>query len=422
MTEVGLGYRAGGEALLVGLDIGRLSTGTWQRAAAVTAKAEEKVNSDVMEENLKEEISATLEAEGPSATVPDGMGVYITVLTDGSWQKRMGRNSFFGVGAFYGARTNKLLFCSTRVARCAICMSAAARGKQAARDHDCTKTWDERKGKDDAASNMEKAMALEGANFLFERGAVVRCIVCDGDTKAINEIKGKGPKPVADVVSGVLDLNHVAKNVGSKLRALPWLSANVSMMLQKRFQNVVYDARGQDVSGGRADSPAPDAAAARAAATTQPSNDSDDSDDSDDDEGGEGEEQVEEQGMDVEQSEEEEEGEEEEGEEEGEGGEEEEEEDDNDDGDDGMVWDDERQCWTDNATQARISDTTASNDQAARLRDAIRAIPYHYFNDHARCGPWCKAKGDPAHRPKSLPHSNSLSGEAQKAELVSIFE
>ena len=173
MTEVGLGYRAGGEALLVGLDIGRLSTGTWQRAAAVTAKAEEKVNSGVMEANLKEEISATLEAEGPSANAPNGMGVYITVLTDGSWQKRMGRNSFFGVGAFYGARTNKLLFCSTRVARCAICMSAAARGKQAARDHDCTKTWDERKGKDGAASNMEKAMALEGANFLFERGAVV---------------------------------------------------------------------------------------------------------------------------------------------------------------------------------------------------------------------------------------------------------
>ena len=65
-----------------------------------------------------------------------------------------------------------------------------------------------------------------------------------------------------------------------------------------------------------------------------------------------------------------------------------------------MVWDDKRQCWTDNATQAHISETTASNNQAARLRDAIRAIPYHYFNDHARCWPWCKAKEDPAHRPK----------------------
>ena len=116
--------------------------------------------------------------------------------------------------------------------------------------------------------------------------------MCDGDTKAINEIKGKGPKPVADVVSGVLDLNHAANNVGSKLRALPWLSANVSTMLQKRFRNVVYDARGQDVSGGRADSPAPDAAAARAAATTQSC---DDRDDCDNDEGGEGEKRGEEQ-------------------------------------------------------------------------------------------------------------------------------
>ena len=118
-TEVGLGFRAGGEALLVALDLPTLHASTWQRATQVAAKAHKKVNGEITRANLKKEIALTRLHEGDAALSPDGK-VYISVMTDGSWQKRMGRNSLFGVGAYYGVYTNKLLFCSTRVSRCAV--------------------------------------------------------------------------------------------------------------------------------------------------------------------------------------------------------------------------------------------------------------------------------------------------------------
>ena len=151
-------------------------------------------------------------------------------MAGGSWQKRMGRNSLFGVGAYYGVYTNKLLFCSTRVSRCTVCMKATAAGTEIP-DHECTRTWNERKDKDDGPSNMENIMALEGSEALFEHGVITRCIVCDGDTKTVSHIKAQAPKEIADVVRSVLDLNHVAKNVGGKLRSLPWMSEKVAAHL-----------------------------------------------------------------------------------------------------------------------------------------------------------------------------------------------
>jgi hypothetical protein len=67
---------------------------------------------------------------------------------------------------------------------------------------------------------MERNIALQGVNFLFEHNCIVATLICDGDTKTVQHIKEKGPTEVADVISVWLDLNHFKKNVGNKLREL----------------------------------------------------------------------------------------------------------------------------------------------------------------------------------------------------------
>ena len=127
----------------------------------------------MVEKNIKKEIALALLHEGDAALAPGG-SVYITVMTDGSWSKRYGRNSLFGIGAMYGRYTNACVFAGSRCSRCAVCMRAAHTGKEAPEEHACTKNWDERVGKDGAASKMEKDIALEGAKLLLERGAISR--------------------------------------------------------------------------------------------------------------------------------------------------------------------------------------------------------------------------------------------------------
>ena len=79
--------------------------------------------------------------------------------------------------------------------------------------------------------------------------------MCDGDTKAIAEIKKDAPREVADVIEALLDLNHVSKNTGGKFRDLKgfWggttISDTVSSCLQKGFQSAVYTTREQMVEG-----------------------------------------------------------------------------------------------------------------------------------------------------------------------------
>jgi hypothetical protein len=171
-ADAGMGLRAA-NSLLAGCDLPPLNEKTWAAAAGKTAEAEAAVFEKMVEKNIKREIAATLLNEGESALAPDGELVYITVMTDGSWSKRYGRNSLFGIGAMYGQHTGGCVFAGSRCSRCVLCMRAAHAGNEAP-EHECTKNWDERVGKDGAASKMEKDIALEGAKFLLERGAITR--------------------------------------------------------------------------------------------------------------------------------------------------------------------------------------------------------------------------------------------------------
>ncbi len=101
---------------------------------------------------------------------------------------------------------------------------------------------------------MEAAIAVEGVKFLFEHGVIVANLVCDGDTKSLAAIKVQCPPEVAAIIKAHLDLNHVAKNVGKKLRAITVpgkpgkLSETESVALQASFSTAVYNARADSVA------------------------------------------------------------------------------------------------------------------------------------------------------------------------------
>ena len=90
---------------------------------------------------------------------------------------------------------------------------------------------------------MEKGILLEGVNTFFDDRFIVRSLVCDGDTKGLDLIKKEGPREVAEVIEVMLDLNHIAKNLGKKLREVKGLTKCQAEALQKAFSSAVYWAR-----------------------------------------------------------------------------------------------------------------------------------------------------------------------------------
>ena len=147
-------------------NIPKLNEGVWGihgKEFDVSAKA---CVSDMILKNLELEEVATLLREGEGCRCAVTGKIKIKVMTDGSWQKRYGRNSLWGFGAMYGFYTGKVVFVASRCARCAVCMAAARAHKEVSAQHKeaCTRDW-----KSGAASEMEKVIALEGVNFLFEK-------------------------------------------------------------------------------------------------------------------------------------------------------------------------------------------------------------------------------------------------------------
>ena len=205
-----------------------------------------------MEENLKKEIEFTLKMERGSVGYLDEekkIGVLIKVITDGSWQKRNGRNSLFGYGAMYGYYSGLPIFSSHRCARCMTCIAWAAmsdseragRGDgDSAPEHDCTRNWGTK-----AASNMEADIAVEGARQLLKAGAGIGVLICDGDTKTATAIRAQVPE-LKDHVLIWNDLNHMAINFGKNLREETGLSEAEAALLQSSYARAVKQAREEE--------------------------------------------------------------------------------------------------------------------------------------------------------------------------------
>ena len=167
--------------------------------------------------------------------------VKIRIITDGSWQKRYGRNSLFGYGVMYGFYTGKVVFVSHRCCRCMTCISWIAVGKEVP-EHQCTNTWKSSA----ASSNMEREIAVEGAKELLAAGAAISVIVCDGDTKTkvaieenVAELKGK--------IEIWNDLNHIGINFGRHLYEIPGLSQKQANKLKKSFNRAVKQTRQAEI-------------------------------------------------------------------------------------------------------------------------------------------------------------------------------
>ena len=197
---------------------------------------------------LEREKAATLLMEGEACRSKTGK-IMITIISDGTWQKRYGRNSLAGFVGVYGLYTGECLYAGSKMARCAACSYRKNKG-QPTEEHDCSRTWNEAPNRDGATSNMEKVITLEAVEAIYEKGAVVGTLVTDGDTKTLAYIKSNGPEEVAEEIEGSQDLGHLAKNLKKRLYELN-LSGSLKGLipeaqqerLRKLFANVVHKHR-----------------------------------------------------------------------------------------------------------------------------------------------------------------------------------
>jgi hypothetical protein len=160
-------------------DLPVLSNNSWDAAAARVENHTTAATAAVVAANIKVEIAAAFEKYGDAERAGRARvhHHHLRRLVVEAVRPQLAR----GHRGDVRRTTNKCVFVETRVARCLVCMSALRRGEDEVREHEWTKTWNEREGKDGAESNMkktwnereEKAMAVEGANALYEAGAIV---------------------------------------------------------------------------------------------------------------------------------------------------------------------------------------------------------------------------------------------------------
>jgi hypothetical protein len=78
----------------------------------------------------------------------------------------------------------------------------------------------------------------------------VSILIVDGDTKTVQFIREHGPREVADIIDVWLDLNHVEKNVGKKLRELQGVTEAEAAALQKAYCRAVKVSREKNPARG----------------------------------------------------------------------------------------------------------------------------------------------------------------------------
>jgi hypothetical protein len=246
-TTEGMG-KAQIDRLLTKMDIGAVNNKVHARVVEKVDAAAALEMDQMCDSALKREMEATLLMEGETCRSKTGK-IIITIISDGTWQKRYGRNSLAGFVGVYGLYTGECLYAGSKMARCATCSYYKQQG-QAAKKHDCTRTWNEAPNRDGATSNMEKVITLEAVEAIYEKGAIVGTLVTDGDTKTLAHIKSHGPEEVAEEIEGSQDLGHLAKNLKKRLYELNASGSLKGLIpeaeqerLRKLFANAVHEHR-----------------------------------------------------------------------------------------------------------------------------------------------------------------------------------
>ena len=244
--------------LLTKMDIGAVNNRVRDRVVKAVDAAAALEMKQLSSEALEREVAATLLMEGEACKSSTGK-VMITIISDGTWQKRYGRNSLAGFVGAYGLYTGECLYAGSKMARCAACTHRKNNGLPA-EEHDCSRNWNEAPNRDGATSNMEKVITLEAVKAIYEKGAIVGTLVTDGDTKTLAYIKANGPEEVAGEIEGAQDLGHLAKNLKKRLYELKLSGALKGLIpevqqerLRKLFANAVHEHReknkGQPLEG-----------------------------------------------------------------------------------------------------------------------------------------------------------------------------
>ena len=247
VTTEGLGKQQL-DRLLTKMDIGAVNNKVHARVVEKVDAAAAIEMDQMCDAALKREMEATLLMEGEACTSKTGK-IMITIISDGTWQKRYGRNSLAGFVGVYGLYTGECLYAGSKMARCATCSYYKQKG-QAAKKHECTRTWNEAPNRDGATSNMEKVITLEAVEAIYKKGAIIGTLVTDGDTKTLAHIKSHGPKEVAEEIEGSQDLGHLAKNLKKRLYELNASGSLKGLIpeaeqerLRKLFANAVHEHR-----------------------------------------------------------------------------------------------------------------------------------------------------------------------------------
>ena len=106
--------------LLTKLDIGAVNNRVYVRVVEAVDEAAGAEVDQMCKGALQREIAATLLMEG-EACRSKTVKMIITVISDGTWQKRYGRNSLAGFVGVYGLYTGECLYAGSKMARCAAC-------------------------------------------------------------------------------------------------------------------------------------------------------------------------------------------------------------------------------------------------------------------------------------------------------------
>ncbi|XP_076036581.1 uncharacterized protein LOC143022318 [Oratosquilla oratoria] len=223
MMLVGVGY-IGANKLISFFSLKHFTRHTYIRYARYITETATDLAKSVMEKSRR----AVCDHYASKQDVEKFEGKFqISTTFDGTWHKR-GHKSNFGIGAVIDVETRLILDYEVRSK---ICFKCNAKAKQTERgeitateyaiwfgEHDCDKNYEGPSGGMEAAA----AVSLWGRSCQYD--IIYKTFVSDGDSSAFRSVcgmnQGAGPYGEQCPVVKAECINHVAKRLGTGLRAL----------------------------------------------------------------------------------------------------------------------------------------------------------------------------------------------------------
>lgn len=205
----------------------------------------EKTVSKAISDTLKKRLIEASEEEARLARARGDVinGIpFITVIVDGSWQKRSYGKSFnsnSGMAVITGHCTGKILYIGSKNKYCCICArlkNASNNDNMIPKKHDCKKNWRE----EDPSTGMESAIIVEGFKESVEtHGLIYRYIIQDGDSSVSKRIEESNPYSAygVEVVGKFECINHLMRNMCNRIDSITNHGPQRTHELRSTLQN-----------------------------------------------------------------------------------------------------------------------------------------------------------------------------------------